>query len=317
MLKFKKSSENELQIKKKVNYIRFFKRNYQIYFLIFCAMIFFFVFSYIPMYGITMAFREFRFDKGLLFSPWIGFKYFQTFFNYFKFWDIIINSISINFFKLILAFPFPIIFALMITNLRDGLFKKTVQTVSYLPNFVSWVVVVSMMQIFLGLEDGVFNQIRASFGLEKIFFMNDPSYFYPLMFLSFIWKGIGMSSIIYIAALSGVDPTLYEAAQIDGANKFKQIWHISLPSILPTAAMLFILSIGHILSAGWDQIFLLRTPGNSNLSDILDTYILRVGLQEGQYGYATAVSLFSSLIGLLLVLLTNKIVKKTSEISLF
>jgi putative aldouronate transport system permease protein len=205
----------------------------------------------------------------------------------------------------------------MITNVKDGLFKKIVQTTSYLPNFVSWVVVFAILQQFLGLNDGVVNSIREQMGLERIFFLNEPSFFYPVMFISYVWKSIGMGSIIYIAALSGVDVSLYEAAHVDGANKLQQIWHISLPSIAPTATMLFILSLGSILSAGWDQIYLLKNPGNSHLADILDTYVLEVGLLGGQFGYASAVGLFSSIIALVLIITANKISKRVAEISLF
>lgn len=299
--------------------LRCMARYYQLYIVLFAAAIFYFVFSYIPMYGITMAFRDFRFDTGLFGSPWANpfFKYFRSFFTYYKCWEIIRNTLVINFFKLFLAFPIPIAFALMIVNLKDGIFKRFVQSASYLPNFVSWVVVVSILQQFFGLDSGLVNQLRVGMGLSPVFYMNDPDYFYPIMFLSHVWKSVGMGSIIYISALMAIDPELYEAAQIDGANKLRQIWHITLPGIMRTAIVLFIMNLGGILSAGWDQIYFLVQPGNRGLSEILDTYVLQVGLREGSFSYATAVSLFQGVIGLCLILITNFVSKRLSDVSLF
>jgi putative aldouronate transport system permease protein len=271
------------------------------------------------MFGITMAFREYRFDKGMFFSPWIGFRYFRSFFNYFNFWQLIKNTLIINFYKIIIYFPLPVTFALLLNEIKNSVFKRTIQTISYLPYFLSWVVAYVIIQQFISLDNGIFNQIRESLGLEKIFFANEINYFYPIMFISFIWKNIGYSSIIYLAALTGVDPNLYEAATIDGANRFHKMWHISLPTIAPTVIMLFILGLSSALSAGWDQIYQLRTPGNMKIADILDTYVIQQGLREGQFGYATAVSLFQSVIGLTLIFLTNVAVKRISdnEIGLF
>lgn len=292
-------------------------RNYQLYLLILPALIFTLVFNYLPMYGVTMAFREYDYSKGLFFSPWIGFHYFERFFSYYKFNLIMINTIIISSLKHFVTYPLPIVFAIMIVNTRDGLFKKIVQSTSYLPNFVSWVVVVALIQQLFGIE-GIINDLRLLFGAkDRIFFLNDPDMFYPMIYFSNLWKGIGMASIIYIAALSGVDPSLYEAAEIDGANKLKQIWHVSLPSIAPTIIMLFIMSLGSMLSAGWEQVYLLMTPGNSLRAEILDTYVINVGLLGGEFNYASAVGLFSSLVGLGLILITNKISKKVAEISLF
>lgn len=291
-------------------------RHYEIYLIILPAVAYYILFHYIPMYSITMAFKDYKFNLGMFRSPWVGFQYFEAFFNYYNFWVLIRNTLLISFFKLVVYFPIPILFALMLNEIRSGWFKKVVQTASYLPHFISWVIAVVMLQQFLSL-DGIVNQIREGLGLQKIFFMNEQQYFYPIMFLSYVWKSFGMGSVIYIAALAGVDVSLYEAARTDGAGKLRQIWHISLPSIMPTAVMLFILSLSSVLSAGWDQIYLLRSPGNMQLADILDTYIIQEGLRNAQYGYATAVSLFQSVIGLLLVYATNKLSSRVSEISLF
>ena len=268
------------------------------------------------MYGITVAFKDYKFNLGIFRSPWIGFKYFVAFFRYFNFWTIIRNTLIISSFKLIIFFPIPILFALMLNELRNAAFKRIVQTMTFLPHFISWVVVVQLLQHFLSL-DGIINQLRLQLGLEKIFYMNDPSYFYSIMFFSFTWKNTGYACIIYLAALTGVDPQLYEAAKVDGAAKLRQIWHISLPSIMPVIMVLFILSLASVLSAGWDQIWQLRTPGNMNLADIIDTYVIEQGLKKGQFGYATAVQLFQSVIGLGLVMGTNALSKKLSDLSLF
>ena len=305
--------------KQKRNYKVLFREYRQLYIFLLPAVIYFLLFNYMPMYGVTLAFREFRFDRGLFFSPWVGLRYFRAFFNYFNAWGIIRNTLVINFFKIILYFPLPIIFALMLNEARGKLFKRTIQTVSYLPHFMSWVMAYVIIYQFIALDSGIFNQVRELWGADRIFYQNDASYFYPIMFISHIWKNMGFGAIIYLAALAGVDPELHESATIDGAGRFKRMWHISLPSIRYTVIMLFILGLGAALNAGWDQIFLLRTPGNMRVADILDTYIIQVGLREGQFGYASAVNLFQSVIGLTLILLANFIVKKISdkEIALF
>ncbi|MCL2707737.1 MAG: ABC transporter permease subunit [Defluviitaleaceae bacterium] len=294
---------------------------HQLYLFLLPAIAFYILFSYIPMYGVSLAFREYRFDKGLFFSPIANpwYKYFRSFYNYYNSWGIIRNTLVINFFKIILYFPMPIIFALMLNEVRSNRFKRAIQTVSYLPHFMSWVIAYVLIYQFLALDTGIFNEVRALWGQPKIFFTNDIQYFYPVMFISHIWKNIGFSAIIYLAALAGVDPELHEAATIDGAGRFRRMWHISLPSIRYTVAMLFILGLSQALSAGWDQIYLLRTPGNMRIADILDTYVIQVGLKEGQFGYASAVDLFKSVIGLTLIFITNSIVKKMTdkEIALF
>ncbi len=289
---------------------------WQIYLILLPAVLSYIIFSYVPMYGVTLAFREFRFDKGIFFSPWVGLKYFKEFFNYYNFGVLIRNTVIISLFKIVVFYPIPIIFALMLNEMRNRALKGLIQTISYLPHFISWVVAVIILQQFLSL-DGFFNQIRTGLGLGKVFYMNDAGSFYPIMFFSYVWKSTGISSIIFLAALSGVDPNLYEAAVIDGAGRLRQIWHISLPSIAETAVIIFILGLSSILSAGWDQIYLLRTPGNMQLADILDTYIIEKGLKGGQFGYTTAVSLFQGVIGLVAVLLTNRLSRKVAGIRLF
>ncbi len=292
------------------------RKHYQIYLILIPAVVYYLVFHYLPMVGLTMAFREYKFNLGFIGSPWVGFKYFVAFFNFYDFWNILRNTVVISFFKLIVFFPFPIIFALMLTEVRSKIFKVVVQTASYLPHFVSWVVAVVVFQRFLSL-DGLVNQVRMLLGHDVVFYMNDKEFFYPIMFFSHMWKTLGYSSIIYFAALSNVDMELYEAARIDGAGRLRQIIHISIPSIAPTIIMLFILSLANVLNAGWDQIYLLQSPGNASLSNIIDTYVIFEGFKRAQFGYATAVSLFQSVLGLVMVLMTNKVAKKISDIGIF
>lgn len=294
-------------------------RNYQYYLLLLPAVTAVFLFDYIPLYGITVAFREYRFDTGIFAAPWDGwnnFAFFKRFFLWHNFWDLIRNTVVISGLKLLLGFPIPIIFALMLNELRNLRFKRVVQTISYLPHFISWVVVLTILNQFLAM-DGLVNQSRRAAGLDAIFFLNQQKLFYPLVYFTAVWKNMGYSAIIYVAALATVDPALYEAAIVDGANRMARIWHISLPSILPTIVILFILRFAQILRAGWDQIYLLRMPGNISRSQIIDTYVIEIGLEGGQFGNATAVALFQSVIGLIMVLAVNKIAKKVSEVGLF
>lgn len=303
---------------KSISKKKFKKKYLQLYIFIIPAFIWFLIFCYVPMYGVTLAIKDYHFDKGILFSPLAKplFKYFTAFFSYFEFWTLLRNTFFISFLKIVVAFPIPVIFALMINEVRHPRYKKIVQTVSYLPNFVSWVVVTVLLQQLLSL-DGVFNQIRTSLGLEKIFYMNDSSYFYPIMLISYIWKTIGINSIIYLATIAGIDENMYEAARIDGAGRMKQIIHITIPTIMPVMVYLFILGLAGILNAGWDQLYQLKTPGNTHLAEVLDTYVIQAGLKDGQFGYATVVSLFQSTVGLILIFITNKISKKAAGLSLF
>lgn len=289
-----------------------------LYFMLLPCVAFFIIFSYIPMAGLLLAFKEYKFNEGILGSPWVGFDYFKQFFNSYQSAELIKNTLIISCMKLFLYLPFPIVLALMFNEVRSKWFKGVSQSVLYLPHFLSWVVVIGLVQRILAPDTGLLNQVIANAGGDgSTFFMMDPDYFYQIMFGSHLWKSIGWDSIIYIAAISGVNPDMYEAAKIDGAGKFREVWNITLPSITPTIVILFILSLGSILSAGFDQIYLLKTPGNAPLSDILDTYIIRVGLQGGQYGYATAVGMLQGIIGLILVVFANKLSRKISDTSLW
>lgn len=261
-----------------------------------------------------MAFKEFRFNAGMFGGPWVGLRYFKLFFSYPDATQLILNTFIVGFLKIIVYFPFPILLALMLNEVRSKRFKSITQTISYLPYFLSWVVVAAFTNKILAPDDGIFNQFMAALGGDgSIFYMMDGHYFYLIMFLTYLWKNIGWGSIIYLASMAGIDPTLYEAAEMDGASKWRKIWHITLPSIRPTIAILFILDIGSLLTTGYEQNYLLRTAGNSDYSDILDTYVLRVGMMQGQYGYGAAVGLLQGLVGLILVVVTNYLVKRFSK----
>ncbi|WP_425413944.1 ABC transporter permease [Paenibacillus terrigena] len=289
-----------------------------LYLMLLPCLVFFIIFSYIPMTGIILAFKEYKFNAGILGSPWAGFKYFERFFNDYQSGMLIKNTLIISCMKLFIGLPFPILLALMFNEVKNRYFRNIAQSISYLPHFLSWVVVIGLTQRLLAPDNGLLNQIVGFFGGDSsVFYMMESSYFYQIMFGSHIWKSIGWDSIIYLAAIAGVNQDMYEAARMDGASRTREIWHITLPSIQPTILILFILSLGSILSAGFDQLYLLRTPGNMQLAEILDTYVIRVGLQGGQYGYATAVGLMQGVIGLILVVAANRISKKVSETSLW
>jgi ABC-type polysaccharide transport system, permease component len=270
------------------------------------------------MAGLLIGFKEFHFNMNIWESPWVGTLYLEQFINDFMFWPLLTNTIKISLLKILFGFPAPIILALMLNELSNKHFKKTLQTISYLPYFISWVVVVEIFNKFVSPNNGIFNDIKVSlFGGEPIYFMGEVGWFYPIMLLSYIWKNVGWNSIIYLATIAGIDPQIYEAAYMDGAGRWRCMRHITLPGIIPTAGILFLLSMGGIMYAGYEQIILLRTPGNSGLADILDYQILQQGIRQGRFGYATVAGFFQSTIGLILVVISNTLAKKSSGISLW
>lgn len=290
----------------------------QLYIMLLPCLVFFVIFSYMPMAGMVLAFKEFRFDAGLFGGDWVGLKYFEQFFSDPKSWTFIKNTLIISSLKLFIGLPFPILLALMFNEIKSDKLRNLFQSISYLPHFLSWVIIVGILQRILAPETGLINQILQLFGGDgSTFFLMESGAFYNVMFWSHIWKGIGWSSIIYFAAIAGISPEYYEAAKIDGAGKLKQMWHITLPGMRPAIIILFILSLGDILSAGFDQIYLLMTPGTVEVAEIIDTYVIKVGLQGGQFGYATAVGMMQGIIGLILVLLVNYIAKRKFDTSLF
>ncbi|MFV0502404.1 MAG: ABC transporter permease [Lachnospirales bacterium] len=293
------------------------KEHWVLYLFILPCFIWLLVFCYYPMYGAILAFKDYKYDLGIWGSPFVGFKHFEAFITSQDFWLVFKNTIVISFLKIIFCFPAPIILALLLNEVQKARFKKIVQTTSYLPNFVSWVVVVSLMTVLLSPYGGIINNIRESFGLEPIFFLGTRKYFYPTVILSDIWKNAGWGSIVYLAALTGINPTLYEAANIDGASRLKCVWHITLPGIKGIIGIMFIFAVGGILNAGFDQILLLQQPDNMIISEILDTYVLKRGLQYGKFEYATAVGLFKSVFALIMMCSANTIAKRAAEVSVW
>ena len=275
------------------------------------------VFAYYPMYGATLAFKDYRYNLGILGSPWVGLKHFRAFISSLEFWEVIRNTIIISGLKILLCFPEPIILALLLNEMRLPRYKRAIQTMSYLPNFVSWVVVLSLLTALFSPYGGIVNNIRNLLGLDSLFFLGERRFFYPFVVFSDIWKGAGWGSIIYLSAISGINPELYEAAVIDGAGRMKCTWHVTLPGIKMTIGIMLIFAVGGILNAGFDQILLLQQPANMQISEILDTFTLRTGLLLGRFEYATAIGLFKSVFGFTLIVITNHVAKKYFEVGIW
>lgn len=293
------------------------RKNWILYAMILPVVIYYIVFAYIPMAGVQLAFKDYIVKKGIWGSPWVGLKQFERFFSNYNCKLLIKNTVGISVYGLLVGFPIPIIFALMLNYLKGKYLKKTVQMVSYAPYFISTVVLCGMLAIFLNPDTGIFNTIRNFFGLESIDFLGKPGMFKSIYVWSGVWQGMGWSSIIYISALSGVDQQMHEAAIVDGATKLQRIIHIDLPSLKPTIVMLLILQLGQIMNVGFDKVFLLQNSLNMKTSDVIATYVYRVGLVQNDYGYSTAVGLFNSVINLFLLVTANTVSKKLTDESLW
>ena len=293
-----------------------FRMNWQIYLFAIPIIVYFIIFNYIPMAGIIMAFESFNPKKGYFRSPWVGFQNFKDFFGSYYFWRLIRNTFLISALSIIFSFPAPILFALLLNEVKAKYFKKTVQTMSYLPHFVSMVVICGLITDFCD-SDGLITNIVVALGGEKRNLLSDPSLFRTIYIGSDIWAGIGFGSIIYLAALSGVDQELYEAAVIDGAGRWKQTWHITLPGIAPTIIIMLIMRMGSLFSVGFEKIILLYNPMTYETADVISSFTYRKGLLEANYGYSTAVGLFNSVINFSLLLITNWLSRRFSETSLF
>ena len=293
------------------------RRNWDLYLLILPILVFFFVFSYMPMYGIVIAFKDYIAAKGIWGSPWVGFAHFQRFFESIYFERTIKNTLGISLYSLIVGFPMPILLALMINEVHHLPFKRTVQTVTYAPYFISQVVMCGMIIIFIRPDAGFINMLLKAMGQEQIAFIIEPAWFKTIYVWSGVWQNTGWGTIIYIAALSGLDQQMYEAAQIDGANKIQKIWHITLPCLMPTAILLLIMNCGSLMSVGFEKVFLLQTPLNMEASDVISTYTYRAGMIDANYSYSAAIGLFNSVINFVILFIVNQISKRVSSISLF
>jgi putative aldouronate transport system permease protein len=280
------------------------------------AVLYFFIHNYLPLYGVQLAFKTFHPNLGIVGSPWVGLENFRRFFQSFFFTRLIRNTVGLNLYALASSFPIPIILALLFNEINQPRIKKSVQTISYAPHFISSVVLVSIMTIFFS-QTGFINRLLDRMSAQPIPFLTSPRLFPHMYVWSGVWQNAGWSSIIYIAALSGIDPELHEAAQIDGANRLKRIWHINIPGILPTMVILFILNTGRIMNVGFEKIFLMQNSQNQSTSDVISTYVYRMGFINMEYGFSTAVSLFNNVINLALLLLVNWISRKVTEHTLF
>ncbi|MBB3113365.1 putative aldouronate transport system permease protein [Paenibacillus phyllosphaerae] len=293
-----------------------FRKNKYLYFIGLFGVAYYFIFSYIPMYGIIIAFKDYSPVKGIMGSPWVGFQHFTEFFQSFYFWRLLRNTLLINLYELLFAFPAPIILALLLNEVKHAFFKRSVQTVTYLPHFVSIVVICGMIVDF-SRKGGLFNLILGWFGLEAQNLLLDPSLFRTIFIGSGIWQGIGWGSIIYLAALTSIDSQLYDAAKIDGANRWKQMLHVTLPGIMPTIIILLILRIGGMMDVGFEKIILLYNSQTYETADVISSFVYRRGLLEADYSYSTAVSLFNSVVNFMLLILANRISRKVNETSLW
>ncbi|MBT2291076.1 sugar ABC transporter permease [Paenibacillus albidus] len=292
-------------------------QNWELYLFMAPALLYFLVFHYGPMYGIQIAFKNFVPSKGITGSPWVGFDHFERFFNSYYFWDLLWNTFSISFYELAIGFPLPIILALAFNEVRTGPFKKTVQTVTYAPHFISVVVMAGMIITFLSPSSGIIIRVIEGLGFTPAAFLTDPAWFKTVYVMSGVWQSTGWGTIIYLAALSGVDPQLHEAAIVDGASRFKRMLHINLPTIVPTITIMLILNMGNILGLGFEKILLLQNSLNMEASDVISTYVYRAGLVNAQYSFSTAVGLFNSVVNVILLVTVNKIARRTSENSLW
>ncbi|MEC0228708.1 ABC transporter permease [Paenibacillus alba] len=298
------------QIKKRSGLWTRIQRFQFLYLLLTPILLYFVVFKYIPMLGILIAFKKYNLALGFWESPWVGFDNFQNFIQGVYFWDIMGNTIAISLYKLLFGFLSPIVLALMLNEVAVNWFKKTVQTITYLPHFISWVIAYGLMVALFSPGEGLVNLTLKNFGFEPIAFLTDVNWIRPLIISSDIWKEVGWGAILYLAALAGIDPSLYEAARMDGASKVRQLWHVTLPGISNVIIILLIIKLSHVLDAGFDQIFMMANSFNSEKADIIDTWVYREGLERMQIGLATAVGLFKAVIGLILVISANKVAKK-------
>lgn len=306
------------QIKnKKTTKLRQILQNWQLYLFILPAFLYFLIFHYVPMYGVQIAFKDFIPALGIWGSEWVGFEHFTRFFNSYYFWDLVKNTLGISIYELLVGFPLPIILALALNEAKDGLYKRTVQTVTYAPHFISVVVMSGMIIAFLSPTTGLINHVIQLFGFEPISFMSDPKWFKSVYVLSGVWQSTGWGTIIYLAALAGVDTQHHEAAIVDGASRFQRIWHINIPAIVPTMIILLIMNVGNILAMGFEKILLLQNPLNLESSNVIATFVYKAGLLDAQYSFASAVGLFNAVINAILLIAVNHIAKKTSETSLW
>jgi putative aldouronate transport system permease protein len=290
---------------------------WDLYLMVLPAVILILLFKYMPMYGVIIAFKDYNLMEGVWGSDWVGFQYFRELFTFDEFPRVVRNTVMISLMKLLVGFPIPIILALLLNELKFVKFKRMVQTITYLPHFISWVIIGGLAIDMLSPSNGIVNRIIEMLGFEPIFFMSDERIFRWILVGSDVWKEAGWGAIIYLAALIGINEELYQAATVDGANRFRQIWHISLPGLKSTIIIILLLRIGYILDAGFEQVLVMYNPTVYDVADIIDTYVFRVGLGSMQFGLTTAAGLFKSVIGCVLLILANVFARKMGEEGIF
>lgn len=306
-----KIKNNTAIINARKSWKRDFQRNWMLYLMIIPVIAFYLVFHYKPMYGALMAFKDFSPKLGVMKSPWVGLKWFKQFFSSSDFPRLMKNTLTISITSLVCSFPLPVIFALFLNEIKCSAFKRTVQTISYLPHFISLVVICGMIKSFVA-SDGMIGTIYSAFTGSNLSLLNNPKAFVPIYVISGIWQNVGWSSILYLSALSAIDQQQYEAAEIDGAGRFRKMWHITLPGLRETMIVLLILNMGGILNVGHDKVLLLYHPGIYSTADIISTYVYRLGFETRNWSMSTAVGLFNSVCTIILVAISNKISKMVS-----
>lgn len=284
-----------------------------LYVLALPGLLYFLIFKYVPMWGIVISFQNYSPYQGVLGSPWVGFEHFQRFFANPDFYTLFRNTMAINVLSLVFFFPLPILLSLMLNEVRTMVYKKIIQSIVYLPHFLSWVIIVGITFLLFSTGDGAINQLLVALGFAKFDFLTNKNFFWGMLTAQSIWKDAGWGTIIFLASMASIDPQLYEAGKMDGAGRFRQMWHITLPGIRPVIIILLILRIGHIMDVGFEQVFLMMNGAVSEVADVFDTYVYRLGVKQGQFSYSTAVGLFKSVVGLLLVIGANKLAKKFGE----
>ena len=310
--------QNTVRAKKRRSFLRRVRKHKLHLCMIVPVICWYLLFKYGPLYGVTLAFKEFRLLQGIFGSPSHGFDNFKRLFESYNFWNVFRNTVTIAAMKFVFGFPAPIILALMINEMRAKRFKRISQTLSYLPHFISWVILAGIFMEILSPSRGPINAILKALGMNTIFFLGDPAWFRPTLVITSIWKGIGWGSIVYLAALGGINEELYDAARVDGCGRFKRILHVTIPGILPVIIIMLILASGDLVSDNFDQVFNLQNDGViNNVGDVLGTYIYRQGIKNLDYSFSTALELFRNIISLILVLTTNKISKLVGEYGLW
>ena len=292
------------------------RKNKWKYIMILPVIIYIAVFCYKPMYGVIIAFKNFRPAVGIMDSPWVGLKHFITFFNDYNFWRILKNTFSISALSILFGFPAPILLALLINEIRNTKFKRAVQTISYMPYFISMVIICGLIKTFCQ-SDGIITDLVVALGGERVNLLASKNWFYPIYIISNIWQNNGWDSIIYLAALAGIDQEQYEAARVDGAGRIRQIISVTLPGLMPTITILFILKMGNILNVGFEKILLLYSPTTYEVADVISTYVYRIGILDANFSYSTAIGLFNSVVNIIFLLLTNALSKKMNNSGLF